>query len=139
MWQQYRPIVAITHASTSIEERRFTMWLRLIVTFTCLFMLAPNAALSADQHVLGTITAIDATHVEIKTAMGQLVNVQVDKKTRYKDESNPKKFTMPEVGNRVVIMAEKNQKKGGNVLAATAIHFSSAKRVPTPTPPAPVQ
>lgn len=114
------------------------MWLRLIVTFTCLFMLAPNAALSADQHVLGTITAIDATHVEIKTAMGQLVNVQVDKKTRYKDESNSKKVTMPEVGNRVVIMAEKIEKKGGNVLAATAIHFSSAKRVPAPTPPAPV-
>jgi hypothetical protein len=138
MWQQYRPIVAITHASTSIEERRFTMWLRLTIMLTCLFMLAPNVALSADQHVLGTITAIDATHVEIKTAMGQLVNVQVDKKTRYKDESNPKKVTMPEVGNRVVIMAEKIEKKGGNVLAATAIHFSSAKRVPAPTPPAPV-
>ena len=106
---------------------------------TCLFMLAPNAALSADQHVLGTITAIDSTHVEIKTAMGQLVNVQVDKKTRYKDESNPKKVTMPEVGNRVVIMAEKIEKKGGNVLAATAIHFSSAKRVPALKPPIPTQ
>ena len=111
------------------------MWLRLIVTLTCLFMSTPSFADSADQHVLGTITAIDATHVEIKTAMGQLVNVRVNKKTRYKDESNPKKATMPEIGNRVVIMATKDDK----VLLATDIHFSSAKRVPAPMPPVPVQ
>ena len=111
------------------------MWLRLIVTLTCLFMSTPSFAHSADQHVLGTITAIDATHVEIKTTMGQLVNVRVNKKTRYKDESNPKKATMPEIGNRVVIMATKDDK----VLLATDIHFSSAKRVPAPMPPVPVQ
>ena len=115
------------------------MWLRLIVTLTCLFMPAPSFALSADQHVLGTITEIDATHVEIKTAMGQSVHVLVNKKTRYKDESNPKKATIPEVGNRVVIKAEKNEVKGHNVLLAIDIHFSSAKRVPVPTPPAPIQ
>jgi ribosomal protein L23 len=115
------------------------MWLRLVVTLTCLFMPAPSFALSADQHVLGTITEIDATHVEIKTAMGQLMNVQVNKKTRFKDESNPKKVTIPEVGNRVVIKAEKIEIKGHNVLLAIDIHFSSAKRVPAPTPPVPVQ
>jgi hypothetical protein len=111
------------------------MWLRLIITLACLFVSTPSFAHSADQHVLGTITAIDATHVEIKTTMGQLVNVRVDKKTRYKDESNPKKATMPEVGNRVVIMATKDN----NVLLATDIHFSSAKRLPAPMPPVPVQ
>jgi len=111
------------------------MWLRLIVTLTCLVMSTPSLAHSADQHVLGTIMAIDATHVEIKTSMGQLVNVRVNKKTRYKDESNPKKATMPEIGNRVVIMATKDDK----VLLATDIHFSSAKRVPAPMPPVPVQ
>lgn len=114
------------------------MWLRVIVTFTCLFLSTPSFAHSADQHVLGTITAIDATHVEIKTSMGQLINVQVNKKTRYKDQSNPKMATMPEVGNRVVVMAEKSEKKGGTVLLATAIHFSSAKRAPSPTPSVPV-
>ena len=111
------------------------MRLRLIVTLTCLFISTPSFAHSADQHVLGTITAIDATHVEIKTSMGQLVNVRINKKTRYKDESNPKKATMPEIGNRVVIMATKDDK----VLLATDIHFSSAKRVPAPMPPVPVQ
>ncbi|TKB94930.1 MAG: hypothetical protein E8D41_02530 [Nitrospira sp.] len=83
--------------------------------------------------------AIDAAHVEIRTTMGQLVNLRVDKKTRYKDASNPKKATMPEVGNRVVIMAEKIEKKGGDVLLATDIHFSSAKRAQAPKPPIPTQ
>ncbi|MDN5941620.1 MAG: hypothetical protein L0H94_07040 [Nitrospira sp.] len=115
------------------------MWLRLIIPLMCLFTSMPSFALSVDQHVLGTITAIDATHVEIRTAMGQFVTVQINKKTRYKDESNPKKSTMPEIGNRVVIKAEKIEKKGGNLLLAIDIHFSSAKRVPAPTPPVPVQ
>jgi len=83
--------------------------------------------------------AIDATHVEIRTTMGQSIHLQINKKTRYKDESNPKKATMPEVGNRVVIMAEKIEKKGGDVLLATDIHFSSAKRAPAPKPAIPTQ
>jgi hypothetical protein len=83
--------------------------------------------------------AIDAPHVEIRTTMGQSIHLQVNKKTRYKDESNPKKATMPEVGNRVVIMAEKIEKKGGDVLLATDIYFSSAKRAPAPKPAIPTQ
>jgi hypothetical protein len=121
------------------EGRRFTMWLRLLVALTCLFISTPYFAHSAEQHVLGTIMAIDATHVEIRTTMGQSIHLQVNKKTRYKDESNPKKATMPEVGNRVVIMAEKIEKKGGDVLLATDIHFSSAKRAPAPKPAIPTQ
>jgi phage baseplate assembly protein gpV len=115
------------------------MWLRLIVACMCLVISMPSFALGTDQHVLGTITAIDATHVEIKTAMGQLVTVQVNKKTRYMDESKPKKATMPEIGNRVVIKAEKIEKKGENLLLAIDIHFSSAKRAPAATQPAPIQ
>ena len=115
------------------------MWLRLIVTFICLFISTPSFAHGGNQHVLGTIMAIDATHVEVKTTKGQSVNVQVNKKTRYKDERNPKGASMPEVGDRVVIKAEKGEKKGDNVLLATEIHFSSAKRVQAPMPPVPVQ
>ena len=110
------------------------MWLRLIVILTCVFISTPGFAHSADQHVLGTITAIDTTHVEIKTTKGQPVTVRVNKKTRYKDESNPKGANMPEVGDRVVIKATKDEK----VLLATDIHFSSAKRAPAPIRPVPV-
>ena len=110
------------------------MWLSLIVTLTCLFISMPSFATGTDQHVLGTVMAIDAKHLEIKTSKG-LVNVQVNKKTRYKDERNPKGANVPKVGDRVIIKATKDDK----VLLATEIHFSAAKRVPVPMQPVPVQ
>ena len=111
------------------------MGLRLIVTLTCLFISAPSFAHGTDQHVLGTIMAINATHVEIKTPKGQSVDVRVNKKTKYKDANNPKGANVPEVGDRVIIKATKDDK----VLLATEIHFSAAKRVPVPMQPVPVQ
>jgi hypothetical protein len=110
------------------------MWLRLIVTVMCLFISALSFAHDGDQHVLGTIMAIDATHVEVKTSKGQSVNVRVNKKTLYKDQRNPKDANVPEVGDRVVIKATKE----GKVLVATEVHFSAAKRVPAPISPTPV-
>ena len=115
------------------------MWLHLLVTLTCLFISTPSFAHGADQHVLGTIMAINTTHVEVKTPKGQSVDVRVNKMTRYKDESNPKGANVPEVGDRVIIKAIKSEKKGDNVLIATEIHFSAAKRVPAPMQPVPVQ
>ena len=115
------------------------MWLRLIVTLTCLFISTPSFAHGTDQHVLGTVMAIDARHVEVKTPKGQSVDVQVNKKTRYKDESNSKGANVPEVGDRVIIKATKGDKKGNPVFLATEIHFSAAKRAPVPIQPLPVQ
>lgn len=106
------------------------MWLRLIVSVMCLFISTLSFAHDGDQHVLGTIVAIDATHVEVKTSKGQSVNVRINKKTLYKDQRNPKDANVPEVGDRVVIKATKD----GKVLVATEIHFSAAKHVPAPTP-----
>jgi hypothetical protein len=111
------------------------MWLRLILTLTCLLISTPSFAHGTDQHVLGTIMAISATHVEVKTPKGQSVDVRVNKKTRFKDESNPKGANMPAVGDRVIIKATKDDK----VLLATEIHFSAGKRVPVPMQPVPVQ
>jgi len=115
------------------------MWLRLILTLTCLFISTPSIAHGTDQHVLGTIMAINATHVEVKTPKGQSVDVRVNKKTRFKDESNPKGANMPAVGDRVIIKATKGEKKSDPPLLATEIHFSAGKRVPVPMQPVPVQ
>ena len=87
------------------------MWLRLLMILTCLFISTASFAHGADQHVLGTIMAIDANHVEIKTTKGLSVNVQLNKQTWYKDESNPKGANRPAVGDRVVIKATKSEKK----------------------------
>src|SRR5688572_29291825 len=79
-----------TNNDLHIQERGFTMWLRLIVTVTCLFISTLSFARDGDQHVLGTIMTIDATHIEVKTSKGQSVNARVNKKTLYKDQRNPK-------------------------------------------------
>ena len=88
---------------------------------------------AADQHVLGTVMAIDAKHIEIKTSKG-LVDLQVNKQTTFKDQHKPKGTTMPEVGDRVIIVVTKNEKKGAKkgdpLLLATEIHFSTARRIP---------
>ena len=111
------------------------MWLRLIVTLSCLFISTASFAHGTDQHVLGTVTAIDATHVEVKTPMGVAVGVRVNKQTRFKEKNNPKGANKPVVGDRVVIKASKDDK----MLLATEIHFSSATRAPVPLQPVPVQ
>lgn len=115
------------------------MWLRLLMILTCLIISTASFAHGADQHVLGTIMAIDANHVEIKTTKGLSVNVQLNKQTWYKDESNSKGANRPAVGDRVVIKATKSEKKGDKMLLATEIYFSSIKRVPILPQPIPAQ
>ena len=115
------------------------MWLRLLVTLTCLFISTPSFAHGTEQHVLGTVTAIDAKHIEVKTPMGGTVGVQINKQTRFKEKSNPKGANVPVVGDRVIIKATKDDKKNDKVLLATEINFSAAKRVPTSLRPVPIQ
>ena len=115
------------------------MWLRLIVTLACLFISTASFAHGTDHHVLGTVMAIDAKHIEVKTPMGGTVDVQVNKQTRFKEKSNPKGANVPVVGDRVVIKATKGDKKNDKVLLATEINFSAAKRVPVPMQPIPIQ
>ena len=111
------------------------MWFRVILTLMCLCMSTTSFAHGTGQHVLGTVTAIDATHIEVKTTKGRTVDVQVNKQTRFKEKGFPKGTYLPVVGDRVVIEATKSDK----VLLATEIHFSAAKRVLAPTQPVPVQ
>jgi putative ribosome biogenesis GTPase RsgA len=105
------------------------------LTLTYFFISTASFAHGTDQHVLGTVTAIDATHVEVKTQKGKTVAVQVNKQTRFKEKGNPKGANLPVVGDRVVIEATKDDK----TLLATEIHFSAATRVPAPVQPVPVQ
>ena len=112
MQRQREPIAAIiTNSSTAIQERGSTMWLHLIVTLTRASSFRLQASPTAPTNdVLGTITAIGATHLEVKTPKGQSVDVRVNKKTQHKDASNPKGANVPEVGDRVIIKATKDDK-----------------------------
>jgi hypothetical protein len=83
-------------------------------------------------HVLGTVVAIDAKHLEVKTQKGTTVDVQITKQTRFKEKDRPKSTNLPEVGDRVVIEAVKDDK----TLTATEVHFSSMKKQTPASAPA---
>ena len=107
------------------------MLYRLVLA--ALYMTFASAAFAhgTGQHVLGTVVAIDAKHLEVKTQKGTTVDVQINKQTRFKEKDRPKSTNLPEVGDRVVIEAIKDEK----TLTATEIHFSSIKK-PAPATPA---
>ncbi|HLZ32422.1 MAG TPA: DUF5666 domain-containing protein [Nitrospira sp.] len=110
------------------------MFHRVILTVALLFISTMAFAHGTGQHVLGTVTAIDEKHIEIRTPKGATVSVQINKQTRFKAKRAPKSTEPPEVGDRVVVEATKEDK----VLIATEVHFSAAKRVP-PSAPIPDQ
>ena len=85
------------------------------------------------QHVLGTVTAIDDTHIEVKTTKGATVSVNVTKQTRFKEKGNPASRELPVVGDRVVIEATKDSK----ALTATEVNYSSAKKAAASAPHTP--
>jgi len=96
----------------------------LFLTFALTLTTPLTWAHGTDQHVLGTVTNIDASHVEVKTPKGKTVDVQLNKQTRFREKGNPKGVNMPAVGDRVVIEATKDNK----ALVATEVHFSPAKK-----------
>lgn len=101
----------------------------LSLTFTFALTSSMTWAHGTGLHVLGTVTVIDATHVEVKTPKGKTVDVQLNKQTRFKEKGNPKGVNMPAVGDRVVIEATKDNK----VLIATEVHFSAGKKPAVPS------
>lgn len=102
------------------------MVLRLLFAVAFLFVSAIAFAHGSGQHVLGTVTAIDEKHVEVKTPKGATVTVKLTKQTRFKEKGNPKATEPPAVGDRVVIEATKDD----NVLIATEVHYSAARHAP---------
>ncbi|MFY4727704.1 hypothetical protein, partial [Nitrospira sp. BLG_2] len=68
---------------------------RLIVTGLILLTflwLSPTASATGPEllHVLGIVAAIDAKHIEVKTAKGPIVSVLLNKQVKYKNKNNPK-------------------------------------------------
>ncbi len=107
------------------------MLLRVLVLAATLTLTVSAWAHGTGQHVLGTVTAIDQSHLQIKTQKGATVEVHINKATRFKEKGNPKGSNLPTVGDRVVIEATKDNK----TLVATEVHFSAAKKAAPPAAP----
>lgn len=98
---------------------------------SCLILLVacvlPTIVMAADSdlHVLGIVTAIDATHVEVKTTKGPVVSVLLNKQVKFKNKNDPKSNDPPSVDDRVIIEATKDEKT--KKLSATVVHYSPVK------------
>jgi hypothetical protein len=95
-----------------------------------LSLATPVSADKGVQHVVGTVTAIDHKHIEVKTPNRAVpVSVKLTKTVQFKNKNNPASINPPSVGDRVIIEATKDKKK----LVATVVHYSAVK--PAPSPP----
>ena len=96
---------------------------RLLLVLAFLMMSTTAFAHGSGHHVLGTVTAIDEKHIEVKTPQGAAVSVKLTKQARFKAKGNPESTEPPAVGNRVVIEATQEDK----ILTATEIQYYSAR------------
>jgi hypothetical protein len=103
-----------------------------VVLLTSL-LLSPMASAKGPTellHVLGIVAAIDAKHIEVKTAKGPVVSVLLNKQVKYKNKSNPKSSDPPAMGDRVIIEATKDDKT--KKVTAAIIHYSPVRSAPPP-------
>lgn len=105
--------------STTLWGKPHRLLLAILFAFTASLAFAHGEG----QHVLGTVTAIDQKHLEIKTQKGGIVAVQLSKQTRFKEKGNPNGSNLPAVGNRVVVETVEDN----NVLTAIEVQFSAVK------------
>jgi hypothetical protein len=92
-----------------------------------LLLATPVSADKGVQHVVGTVTAIDHKHIEVKTPNKAVpVSVKLTKHVQFKNKNNPASTNPPGVGDRVIIEATKDNKK----LVATIVYYSTIRQVP---------
>lgn len=82
----------------------------------------PANAHGTGQHIMGTVTAISETRLEVRTQKGQNLSVQLTDKTEFRARGKETAGAKPQVGDRVVIDATGK----GEDLTATEVLFATA-------------
>ena len=108
--------------SCNYNERRILMinHIAVLVAYFLIFFASPGWTHGGNDHVMGTVTAIDANHLEVKTPEGAVVSVMLTGKTEYFSKNNPP-TAKPRVGDRVVADVVKE----GKALRAVEIAFTT--------------
>jgi hypothetical protein len=76
-----------------------------ILAFAALLLAHGNAT-----HIMGTVTAIDGSHVTVQTQAGKSEMVMLEKTTKFLNGSKPATAADLKVGSRVVIDAKMDPK-----------------------------
>jgi hypothetical protein len=100
------------------------------VSTLALALAAPSVAWAHDGHdhlIMGTVTARDAKHVDVKTPSGEVLSIAVNDKTATTRDKKKADFKEVVVGRRVVV----NIGNGEDPLIAREIQIGAA--MPTAT------
>ena len=73
---------------------------------SCLALVGPLLAHGGYTHVMGTVAAMDATHVEVKTRAGKVVSVKLSDATKYVKDGKAAAGSDMQVGQRVAVEAK---------------------------------
>lgn len=105
--------------------------LRLLLFVAVLFATqVPNlAAHGPGQHVLGTVTGITGTQLDVTTQKGERLSILLNEKTQFRPRGAGTSGPLPKIGDRVVVETAKE----GERLVATEVLFSTK---PAPAKPA---
>lgn len=79
-----------------------------------------------NTHVLGTVTAVDATHVEVKTKAGKTVTVKLTEATKFTKNGAAAAAKDMQVGQRVAVEA----KPKGEALEASEVKLGAVTKPP---------
>ena len=74
----------------------------------CLALAGPVRAHGGYAHVVGTVTAMDAGHVEVKTSTGKVVSVKLSDATKYTKDKVVATAADMKVGQRIYVEAKHN-------------------------------
>lgn len=85
--------------------------------------------------VMGTVSAVTPTQLDVKTTDGKTVTVVLDAKTTFKQGTAKADATVLKVGDRVVVSA--TQAVGAKLMTATSVQAPKAAVAKAPAPAAP--
>lgn len=100
-------------------------WIAAVALFALVLLPAAARAHAGHTHrVMGTISAVTETQLEVKAADDKTVVVTLDAKTVYRRGTARADATMLKVGERVVVEAE--QARGASVMTAKTVQMAAA-------------
>jgi len=79
---------------------------RDLAALTVILLLGAFSSIQAHgggRHVMGTVSAVDASHVEVKTNEGKIVSARLDKETKYFRGNAPATLADVKIGMRIVL------------------------------------
>jgi ferric-dicitrate binding protein FerR (iron transport regulator) len=109
----------------------------IVVLALAVALFLPAAASAHTGHVhkvMGTVTAVTATQLDVKTTDGKTVIVVLDGKTTFKQGTAKAGADVVKIGERVVVSAL--QPTGSKTMTATIVQVAKAPVAKAPAAPA---